>query len=264
VSHVAVFDTAFHRTMPLSAAAYGGPREWIDRGLVRYGFHGISHEHAARATAEILGRPLASLRLVTCHLGGGCSLAAIEDGRSIDTTMGFTPLDGVVMASRSGAVDPGLLFHLLRSGMTVDDLQHLLEMGSGLLGLSGISGDLRDVVHARDKGDERAALAVDVFVHRVAAGVGAMVASLGRLDALVFTGGIGEHSAEVRARVVERFAFLGALLDQDRNMAEPLDAEISAPGAAVAVVVVHAREELAIARAARRLTSDGRPRGGVG
>ena len=207
--HVAVFDTAFHRSLAPAAAAYGGPYEWFDQGLRRYGFHGISHEHAGRAAAVILGRPLQSLRLVTCHLGGGCSLAAVKGGRSVDTTMGFTPLDGLVMATRAGAVDPGLIFHLLRSGTPVEELESVLEKRSGLLGLSGRSADLRQVMAARDTGDRRAALAVDVFVHRVTAGVGAMVAALGGVDAIVFTGGIGEHSAEVRARVSESFRFLG-------------------------------------------------------
>jgi len=255
VVHVAVFDTAFHRTMPAAAATYGGPHEWLDAGLRRYGFHGISHEHAAHATAAILGRPVTECRIVTCHLGGGCSLAAVDGGRSVDTTMGFTPLDGLVMATRSGSVDPGLLLHLLRTGTPVEELDDLLTQRSGLLGLSGVSDDLRDVLAARDAGDERAALAIDVFVHRVAAGVGAMIAALGRVDALAFTGGIGEHSHEVRARVVGRFAFLGAAVDPGRNAAGPLDADVSAPGATVSTVIVQAREELAIARAASALAA---------
>ena len=255
VPHVAVFDTAFHQTLPAAAAAYGGPREWLDQGLRRYGFHGISHEQAARTAATILGRPLEELRLVTCHLGGGCSLTAVSGGRSVDTTMGFTPLDGLVMATRAGAVDPGLLFHLLRSGVPADELEDLLEHRSGLLGLSGVSGDLQAVLHARAGGDGDAALAIDVFVLRVATGVGAMIASLGGVDALVFTGGVGEHSPEVRARVCERFAFLGVALDEARNAAQPADAELSRPGAAVATVVVTAREELAIGRVALTLTT---------
>ncbi len=255
VPHVAVFDTAFHRSLPDAAAAYGGPHRWFEQGMRRYGFHGISHQHAAHSAATILRRPLGSLRLVTCHLGGGCSLAAVDGGRSIDTTMGFTPLDGLVMASRSGAVDPGLIFHLLRSGTPVDELQSVVEERSGLLGLSGVSADLREVVAARDAGDERAALAVDVFVHRVATGVGAMTAALGGTHAIVFTGGIGQGSAEVRARVSGRFAFLGVTLDEGRNQANLVDADISAAGATVAVLVVRAREELAIARDALRLTA---------
>ena len=254
--HVAVFDTAFHGSLAPAAAAYGGPYEWFDQGLRRYGFHGISHDHAARAAAVILDRPLQSLRLVTCHLGGGCSLAAVEGGRSVDTTMGFTPLDGLVMATRAGAVDPGLIFHLLRSGSTPDELESLLEKRSGLLGLSGRSADLRQVIAARDAGEQRAGLAVDVFVHRVTTGVGAMLAALGGADAIVFTGGIGEHSAEVRARVSDSFGFLGVALDEDRNQGRLVDADLSSAGATVAVVVVAAREELAIARSAVRVALD--------
>ncbi len=255
VPQVAVFDTTFHRTMPLSAAAYGGPYEWIAQGLRRYGFHGISHQSAARRAAEILQRPITDLRLVTCHLGGGCSIAAIDRGRSIDTTMGFTPLDGLVMATRSGAVDPGLILHLLRTGTSANELDDMLERHSGLLGLSGISSDLRTVTAAREAGDVRAQLAMDVFVHRTASGVGAMAAALGTLDALVFTGGIGEHSSEVRARVAARFAFAGVLLDADRNDAATGDADVSAPQAAVQVLVVKSREDLAIAEIARRVCS---------
>ena len=229
VPHVAVFDTAFHRGLPTTAAAYGGPHRWLDQGLRRYGFHGISHEHAAHTAAMILRRPLESLRLVTCHLGGGCSLAAIDRGRSI--------------------------FHLLRSGTPLDELQYLLEECSGLLGLSGISADLREVITARDAGDERAALAVDVFIHRVATGVGAMIAALGGTHAIVFTGGIAEHSPEVRARVSDHFAFLGVTLDEDRNQANPVDADLSGVGATVPVLVVRAREELAIAREAFRVVA---------
>jgi acetate kinase len=253
VPAVAVFDTAFHRTIPPSASAYGGPYAWYAEGLRRYGFHGISHEYAARRAASVLGRRVEELRLVTCHLGGGCSLTAVDEGRSIDTTMGFTPLDGLVMATRSGAVDPGLLLHLLRRGATVDEVEEVLERRSGLLGLSGVSADLRRVLAARGGGDERARLAVDVFVHRVSAGVGAMVAALSGVDAVVFTGGIGEHVAEVRSRVAERLAFLGAVVDDEVNRADPVDAVISASGAAVGLVVVKAREDLAIARSVQAL-----------
>ena len=234
VPQVGVFDTSFHRTMPLHAAAYGGPYAWLAAGLRRYGFHGISHEDAARRAAIELGRPLDGLRLVTCHLGGGCSVAAVAAGRSVDTTMGFTPLEGLVMGTRSGSVDAGLVLHLLRQGAAVSDVQRLLEEGSGLLGLSGVSSDLREVMAARDEGDHQAALAIDVFVHRIVTGVGAMVAALGGVDALVFTGGIGENAAEVRERVGSQLAFLGA-----------------------PVVVIKAQEEAAIARAVRAVLAPG-------
>jgi acetate kinase len=253
VPNVAVFDTTFHQTMPAAATAYGGPYEWFQRGLRRFGFHGISHEHASRRAAAILGRPLAELRLVTCHLGGGCSLAAVDGGRSVDTTMGYTPLDGVVMATRSGAVDPGLLLHLLREGATVDDLDDTLERRAGVLGLSGVSADLRQVLAGRDAGNERCRLAVDVFVHHLAGAAGAMVAALGGLDAFVFTGGIGEHSPEVRSRVVAPFQPFGVAVDEGRNGAGPVDADVSADTAAVRTLVVKAREELAVARAVRDL-----------
>lgn len=255
VPHIGVFDTAFHRTIPAATAAYGGPHAWIEQGLRRYGFHGISHEWAAQRCAALIRRPINELRMVTCHLGGGCSLTAVDGGRSVDTTMGFTPLDGVVMATRSGSVDPGLVLHLLRGGTTIDKLEEILERQSGLLGLSGVSADLRAVVEARDSGSERAQLAVDVFVHRVAAGVGSMVAALSGLDALVFTGGIGEHSSEIRSRVAERFRFLGVLIDDHANRTAEGDTDVSATGATVQVVVVASHEELAIARAARTLVS---------
>jgi len=252
-AHVAVFDTSFHRTMPAATVAYGGPYEWVAQGLRRYGFHGISHEWAAQRSAQLLQRPLAELRLVTCHLGGGCSIAAVDGGRSVDTTMGFTPLDGVVMATRSGSVDPGLFIHLLRTGTSVDSLEEILERQSGLLGLSGVSADLRNVVAARDTGNERARLAIDVFVHRVAAGVGSMVAALGGIDALVFTGGIGEHSDEIRSRVAERFAFLGARIHHEVNRVAVGDIDVSALDADVRVVLIASHEELAIARSAHLL-----------
>jgi acetate kinase len=251
---VACFDTAFHATMPDAARAYGGPHQWLADGLRRYGFHGLSHEHATMRSAELVGRPAADLRLVSCHLGGGSSLAAVERGRSVDTTMGFTPLDGLVMATRSGSVDPGLLLHLLRNGVSVDDLDDLLERRSGVLGLSGVSADLRAVIAARDGGDERARLAVDVYVHRLVTGIGAMAGALGGLDAIVFTGGIGEHSAEVRARAVQPFAWVGAMLDERANATASGDADVSGVDAGVRVLVVTAREDLVIARAARALT----------
>jgi acetate kinase len=260
VPHVACFDTAFHATMPAAARTYGGPHEWLDDDLRRYGFHGLSHEHATVWSAHLLGRPPADLRLVTCHLGGGCSLAAVAGGRSVDTTMGFTPLDGLVMATRSGAVDPGLLLHLLRRGIALEALDDILERRSGLLGLSGVSADLREVVAARDRGNERARLAVDVFVHRLVAGIGAMAAALGGLDAIVFTGGIGEHDPEIRARAAAAFEWLGAAVDDDANRAATGDADISAATAKIRVVVVTAREDLVIARAARRLVGAEVPR----
>jgi acetate kinase len=250
-AHVAVFDTAFHSGLAPAAHAYAGPREWLERGLRRYGFHGINHEYAAHRAAELLGRPLEELRLLTCHLGSGCSLAAIRGGRSVDTTMGFTPLEGVVMGTRSGSLDPGLVLHLLREeDASVPELARQLNHGSGLRGLSERSGDLREVLAARDAGDERAGLAVDVYVHRLRFHLGAMLGALGGLDAVVFTAGVGEHAAEIRAAALEPFAFLGLELDRGRNAGAEPDCDVATGGSAVRALVVRAQEEWAIARAA--------------
>jgi acetate kinase len=242
---VACFDTAFHRTLPPEASTYALPRAWTERfELRRYGFHGLNvawcHEQAAR----ILGPPRCR-RLVVCHLGSGCSVSAVLDGRSIDTTMGFTPLDGVPMATRPGSLDPGLLVHLLRCGIESDELEDALNHRSGLLGLAGLHG-LREVEQAANRGDARAQLAFDVLVRGVSGAVAAMSTSLRGLDALVFTAGAGEGSALLRAAICERLAQLGAALDPTLN---GLHAEqIAARGGAVAVLVIAAGEEIVIAR----------------
>jgi len=255
---VACFDTAFHATLPAAAATYAVPEAWRRRwGLRRFGFHGLSHAHAARRAAELLGRPAAGLRVVTAHLGAGASLAAVRDGRSVDTTMGFTPLEGLVMATRAGSIDPGLLLYVRRHGDLDDDaLERALDRESGLRALSGGSGDMREVLEGAGAGDERCRRALEVYVHRLAAGVAAMAAALGGLDALAFTGGVGEHAAPVRAAACERLAFLGAGLDAAANAADA-DAVISRPGAGVAVLVVTAREDLEIARQVRALLAPG-------
>ena len=218
--NVACFDTAFHATLPAEASAYALPGAWVERwGLRRFGFHGLSHAYASRRAGELLGRPLAELRLVTAHLGAGASLAAIQAGRSIDTTMGFTPLEGLVMATRSGSVDPGLLLWLQRpGGLTATEVEDGLEHESGLLGISGQSGDMRAIVAGVKCGDERCQLAFDVYSHHLAAGIAAMAASLGGLDALVFTGGVGENIAEVRAEAVPETRVPGA---RARRRGEP-------------------------------------------
>ncbi|MEV0678879.1 acetate/propionate family kinase [Actinosynnema sp. NPDC050436] len=245
VPQVACFDTSFHHTMPASATTYAVPARWRDEwGVRRYGFHGLSHAYASRRAAELAP----GSRVVTCHLGAGCSLAAVRDGRSVDTTMGFTPLAGLVMATRSGDVDPGLLVWLLRNEkVSAAELEDDLEHRSGLLGLAG-SADLRDVHRA---GTPEADLAVEVFVHRLCQGIAAMAASLGGLDVLVFTGGVGEHDAEVRARTAQGLAFLGVALDADRNTAREGDEVISTDDSTAAVVVVQAREDLEIATLVR-------------
>ncbi len=269
VPQVGVFDTAFHAGLPRAAHAYAGPHEWLARGLRRFGFHGINHEYAAHRAARLLRRPLESLRLITCHLGSGCSLAAVRDGRSVDTTMGFTPLEGLVMGTRSGSIDPGLILHLLREeGASVEQLDTVLNHQSGLRGLSGRSGDLREVLAARDRGEDPARLAFDVYVHRLRFHLGAMLGSLGGLDAVAFTAGVGEHSPEVRDAALRPFAFLGLQLDEERNaLAEP-DCDIAADGSAVHVMVIRAQEEWAIARAAVELVTGHRSSppqdGGVG
>jgi acetate kinase len=245
IPEIAVFDTGFHATMPEEACTYALPERWrTEWGVRRFGFHGLSVEWCAERI------PVA--RLVVCHLGGGCSVTAVADGRSVDTSMGFSPLDGVPGVTRSGAVDPQALIFALRSGrLALDALEHELNFCSGLVGLGG-SADMREI-EAQD------GLALEVFVHRVAAAIAAMTASLGGLDALVFTAGIGEGSATVRERVCARLGFLGIAIDADRNLAATPDTRIDADGAPVAVHVVHAREELVAARAARRLL-DGRGR----
>jgi acetate kinase len=255
VPHVACFDTAFHATLPQVAHLYPLPWEWTERWeLRRFGFHGLSVQYAAGRVAELLGAMPG--RLAVCHLGAGSSITAVADGRSVDTSMGFTPLEGLMMARRSGSVDPGLLLYLLRSGgISVDELDHGLNFESGLLGVSGVSGDLREIVAA---GTERAELAIEMFIHRAAFVLGGMIASLGGLDALVFTGGIGEHSARIRAGIAARFGYLGLLLDDAANERASSDAEVSAGGATVGTFVLTAREDLAMLREVKRLLWSGR------
>ncbi len=249
---VACFDTAFHATLPPSARTYALPARWRERfGLRRFGFHGLSHSYASRRAAEMLGRP--GLRTVTCHLGAGASLAAVEAGRSVDTTMGFTPLEGLVMATRSGSVDPGLLVWLLeREAIGASEMAAALEHESGLAGLAG-TGDMREVEAAAEAGASEAELALGVYVHRLRGAIGAMAAALGGLDALVFTGGVGENSPVVRSLTCQGLAFLGVELDAERNGAPGGDASIGAPGAAAATLVITAREDVEIAAGVRRV-----------
>lgn len=253
---VACFDTTFHAAMPARARTYAIPAAWRRRwDLRRFGFHGLSHAWASRRAADLLGRPRESLRLVTAHLGAGASLAAVANGCSIDTTMGFTPLEGLVMKTRSGSVDPGLVLWVEREGgLSADEVESALERESGLKGLSGGSGDLREVTAAADAGGEHARLAYDVFVYRIRTSVGAMCAALEGMDALVFTGGAGEGSSRLRADVCGGLAFLGLRVDTLRNEShDPVgDRLISPVGAEPAVAVVRAREDLEIARAVRQ------------
>ncbi|MBA3364409.1 MAG: acetate/propionate family kinase [Actinobacteria bacterium] len=246
VPHVAVFDTAFHASLRTEAAEYAVPARWRDLGVRRYGFHGLSVAWAAERVRE--------RRLVVCHLGGGSSVTAVLEGRSVDTTMGFSPLEGVPMATRSGSLDPGILIYLLREcGVSSEEVHHALERESGLKGLSGLSGHVRELEQAEAEGHEGAALALGVYVHRIAAAVSAMTASLGGLDALAFTAGAGERSRLVRARVCARLGFLGVELDATANESLEGEGDVSPAGATVRVAVVQAREDLVIAREVRRL-----------
>jgi acetate kinase len=249
---VACFDTAFHATMGAAATTYALPADWRARwGLRRYGFHGLSHAWIARRVPDLLGRPATGLRLVSAHLGAGASLCAIEDGRSLDTTMGFTPMEGLVMATRSGSVDPGLLLWLLDGGgLRAEELADGLEHRSGLRGLAG-TPDMRAAQEHARAGDAGARLALDVYAHRLRAGIAAMAAALGGIDALAFTGGIGEHSPQVRAEAVAGLGFLGLQIDRARNDAASGDGDLSAPAASARTVVVRAREDLEIARQTR-------------
>jgi acetate kinase len=252
VPAVACFDTAFHATMPAAATTYAIPPEWRKRWALRkYGFHGLSHAYASRRAAGFVGRPVEELRIVTCHLGAGASLAAVRGGRSIDTTMGFTPLDGLVMATRSGSIDPGLVLWLAdHAGMPTEELAATLEHRSGLLGLAG-TADMRAILAAEAAGDEAAILAIGVYLHRLRASIAAMVAALGGLDVLVFTGGVGERAPSIRERVAVDLAHLGVAVDPTANAAAEADADIGAPEARVRTLVVSAREDLEIAREVR-------------
>lgn len=251
---VACFDTAFHATIPAAAATYAVPSAWsAPIPLRRYGFHGLSHSYASRRAAELLQRESTDpdLRLVTAHLGSGASLCAVRAGRSVDTTMGFTPLEGLVMATRSGSVDPGLLLWVQRhSGRDAEQMESELDRESGLLGLCG-RADVREVIAGADAGAERCRLAFEVYLHRLGASVAAMAAAMGGLDALVFTGGVGEHLGRVRAEVCARLGFLGLEIDPAANSCAAGDAVVSPPGASVAAVVVTAREDVGIARGVR-------------
>ena len=258
LEHVAVFDTAFHQTLPRRARAYALPRELAERhGIRRYGFHGPSHAHVAARAAEHLGEDIRDLRLITCHLGNGASVCAVEYGRSVETSMGMTPLEGLAMGTRSGDLDPGVILHLLRNGFDVEQLDELLNERSGLAGLSGVGNDLRDIEARAAAGDEDCRLAIHVFAHRLRKYIGAYAAVMGGVDAIVFTGGIGQHSALIRHRACQRLEFLGARFDEDRNRDADVDtsqvAEISTAHSRVRLLVVATDEQLELAREAAAL-----------
>ncbi|NEP18584.1 MAG: acetate kinase [Leptolyngbya sp. SIO4C1] len=246
VPQVVVFDTAFHRQIPEPAARYPLPN--LEANIRRYGFHGTSHRYCTHRAAQLLDRPVEALRLIVCHLGNGCSLAAVRDGHSVDTTMGFTPLEGLMMGTRSGSIDPGILLYLMRQGYSVDRLDHLLNRGSGLKGVSGIGADLRRIFPAIDAGNHAAKLAYDMYIHRLRSGIGAMLANLDRLDALVFTGGVAQHQPNVRDRACAGLDFWGIELAADKNVYCDRDHVISADASPVIVLVIHTQEEWQIAQ----------------
>lgn len=256
VTQIAVFDTAFHSQIPEPAKVYPLPYEWFERGIQRYGFHGISHQYCATKTAQILDKSLDSLKIITCHLGNGCSLAAIANGICIDTTMGFSPLEGLMMGTRCGSIDPQILLYLMREyGLNGDELNQLLTKESGLLGVSGISADMRAIIAASAEGQKRAQLAFDIYIHRLRSSIGAMIASLGGLDVLVFTAGVGENTAKLRAETCEQFAFLGLHLDTDKNNARPMNEDIATEDSQVRILVIHTEEDWAIATQCWQLQS---------
>jgi acetate kinase len=248
VPQVAVFDTAFHSQIPKPAKVYPLPYKWFERGIQRYGFHGISHQYCATKTAQILDKCLNSLKIITCHLGNGCSLAAIQNGICIDTTMGFSPLEGLMMGTRCGSIDPQILLYLMREyNLDGDKLNKLLNKESGLLGVSGVSADMRTILAASAEGQEQAQLAFDIYIHRLRSSIGAMMASLGGLDVLVFTAGVGENAAKVREKTCEQFAFLGLHLDLDKNNACLINEDIATFDSQVRVLIIHTEEDWAIA-----------------
>jgi len=252
IAHIAVFDTAFHHAMPQYASLYAVPFEWYSQyGVRRYGFHGTSHHYVGLEAAKTLDRKFTDCRLLTAHLGNGCSATAISGGVSVDTTMGMTPLEGLVMGTRSGDVDPGLhAFMAGQSGKSLQEITDTLNKESGLLGLSGRSNDMRVLLEAAETGDERAALAIDIFCYRLAKSLASLAVSLNHVDAIVFTGGIGEHASVIRAKTVQQLAILGATLDKQRNKQHGKESRgfISKDGSPLPVLVIAANEEMMIAR----------------
>ncbi|MBD1913505.1 MULTISPECIES: acetate kinase [unclassified Leptolyngbya] len=243
IPQVAVFDTAFHATLPQFATVYPIPYHWYEAGIRRYGFHGTSHRYCAARAAELLGHPM-PLRLIICHLGNGASLSAVRDGECIDTTMGFTPLEGLMMGSRSGSIDPGILIHLLREeGFDADKLDRLLNKESGVLGVSGVSNDMRQVTEAIAQGNAQAQLALDVYLHRLRQSIGSLLPGLGGLDAIVFTAGIGENAPDIRAGACQGFEFLGLKIDPEKNVRSPQDIDIATHDSTVRALAIHTQED---------------------
>ena len=256
-SQFAVFDTAFHSTLPEEIATYPGPYHWKKEGIRRYGFHGISFQYCSVQASQFLNRSLRELKMVICHLGNGASLCAIKEGKSFDTTMGFTPLEGLMMGTRSGTVDPSILFYLLRQGKDVDSIEKILNFQSGLLGISGISEDIREIEEAALRGEKRAKLSLEMFLYRLRGFIGMMIASLEGIDVLVFTGGIGEHSSLVRKETCKSLSYLGLEVDSKANDEKSKeDRAISGKASKVSILVIPTNEEKEIAQEGMRLFSD--------
>lgn len=257
VPQVGVFDTAFHQTMPAKAFLYGLPYDaYKNYGIRRYGFHGTSHKYVSQQAAELMGRSAGELKIITCHLGNGASVAAVKNGQSIDTSMGFTPLEGLVMGTRSGEVDPAILpFLMKKENLTAEQIDSYLNKKSGVLGLSGISSDFRDIEKAAEEGNERAQLALDVFAYRVKKFIGSYTAVMGGVDAIVFTAGVGENDIYMREQICEGLEYLGTAIDKAKNKVRGKNAEISVDGAKVKIFVVPTNEELVIARDTMEITN---------
>ncbi|VEP18210.1 Acetate kinase [Hyella patelloides LEGE 07179] len=257
IPQVAVFDTAFHTTIPDAAKIYPLPYEYYEKGIQRYGFHGTSHQYCANRTAQILQQPLESLKIVTCHLGNGCSLAAIKNGICVDTTMGFSPLEGLMMGTRCGSIDPQILIYMMQKyELDAGTVNKILNKESGLKGVSGISADMRTITNAIADGNTQAQLAFDIYLHRFKSSIGAMVASLNGIDVLVFTAGVGENSRIVREKTCAGLTYLGLQLDLAKNNGDPVDTNIAADDSPVKVLVIHTQEDWAIALSARSCIAD--------
>ena len=251
VPQVAVFDTAFHTTIPEPAKVYPLPYKFYEKGIQRYGFHGISHEYCAQRTAEILQQPLESLKIITCHLGNGCSLAAIAEGKCIDTTMGFSPLEGLMMGTRCGSIDPQIPIYMMQVyGLDLEEVNTILNKESGLKGVSGVSNDVRTLAKAIADGNERAQLAYDIYLHRLKKAIASLIASLNGLDALVFTAGVGENQTMLREKTCADLSYFGLQLDSTKNENDPVDENI-ATGSSVPILVIHTQEDWAIAKATK-------------
>ena len=253
---VAVFDTAFHQTMPSSAYMYSLPYEYYEKYAIRrYGFHGTSHKYVSQRAAEMIGRPLEELRLISCHIGNGASITAIQDGKSVDTSMGFTPLAGVTMGTRSGDVDPALIPYIMeKTGKTADEVLDVLNKKSGILGISGLSSDLRDVESAANEGNERATLAFNVFADRIRKYIGSYAVTMGGIDGIIFTAGVGENSATMRSLILEGLEFMDIKLDEELNSIRGQDAFIHAADSSVKLMVIPTNEEVMIARDVASIT----------